>query len=53
MNYRFNIKNSVTENLLNYLPEKSNKKNCNKSEQSFYKITILKNFAEFTRKHLC
>ena len=27
MNYRFNIKNSVTENLLNYLSEKCNKKN--------------------------
>ena len=26
MNYRFNIKNGVTENFLNYLPGKSNKK---------------------------
>ena len=26
MNYRLNIKNGVTENLLNYLPEKCNKK---------------------------
>ena len=26
MNYRFNIKNGVTENLLNYLPKKRNKK---------------------------
>ena len=26
MNYGFNIKNGVTENLLNYLPEKCNKK---------------------------
>ena len=30
MNYRFNIKNGVTENLLNYLPEKCNKKTVRK-----------------------
>ena len=53
MNYRFNIKNGFTENPLNYLPEKCNKKRSNKSVQSFYKIAILKNFAKFTRKHLC
>ena len=53
MNYRFNIKNGVTENPLNYLPEKCNKKHSNKSVQSFYKIAILKNFAKLTRKHLC
>ena len=51
MNYRLNIKKGVTENL--YLPEKCNKKHSNKSVQSFYKIAILKNFAKFTRKHLC
>ena len=51
MNYRFNIKNCVAENLLNYLPGKSNKKShSNKSVQSFYKIAILKNFAKFTKK---
>ena len=38
MNDRFNIKNGVTENLSNYLPEKCNKKNilakvCNRSTQ--------------------
>ena len=27
MNDRFNVKNGVTENLLNYFPEKCNKKN--------------------------
>ena len=49
MNDRFNIKNGVTENLLNYLQEKCNKKkHSNKSVQSFYKIAILKHFAKFT-----
>ena len=53
MNDRFNIKNGVTENLLNHLQEKCNKKkHSNKSVQSFYKIAILKNFAKFTRKSL-
>ena len=53
MNDRFNIKNvGVTENLLNYLPEKCNKKLSNKSVQSFYKIPVLKNFAKFARKQL-
>ena len=42
MNYRFNIKNGVTENHLNYLREKCNKKYSNKSGQSFYKIAIYK-----------
>ena len=32
---------------------KNNKQDSNKSMQSFYKIGILKNFAKFTRKHLC
>ena len=53
MNNRFNIKNGVTGNLLNYLPEKCNKKNSNKSALSFNKIAILKNVAKFIRKHLC
>ena len=49
MKDRFNIKNGVTENLLNYLREKCNKKkHSNKSVQSFYKIAILKHFAKFT-----
>ena len=49
MNDRFNIKNGVTENLLNYLQEKCNKKkHSNKSVQSFYKRAILKHFAKFT-----
>ena len=50
MNYRLNIRNCVTENLLNYLPEKCKKKHSNESVQSFYKIAVLQNF---TRKHLC
>ena len=53
MNNRFNIKNGVTGNLLNYLPEKCNKKNSNKSALSFNKIAFLKNVAKFIRKHLC
>ena len=31
MNDRFNIKNGVTENLFNYLPEKCNKKTVTKA----------------------
>ena len=54
MNYRFNIKNGFTETFEIIYPKNVIKKNHNnKSVQSFYKIAILKNFAKFTRKHLC
>ena len=49
MNDRFNVKNGVTENLLNYFPEKFNKKkHSNKSVQSLYKIATLQNSQENT-----
>ena len=40
--------NGVIDDAFNYLP-----KNDKQNVQSFYKLGILKNFAKFTRKHLC
>ena len=45
--------NGAIEDPFNYLLEKRLRKHSDESVQSFYKLGILKNFAKFTRKHLC